>query len=331
MTTGSRQQVSDDDQPTQQPMRAGNKITRNPSTDQKKVRHQLARQGGTDVLSSEELAYSLGTMDAEVGIDFNILWEDGTPFNDAEQRAYIQGYQAARPDLGPPTILASRDGSISLDAAFEALAGAYRVRPDSPIEGGPHCPNCGSSDLDITDDVRNEMKCGACGEVFHSTESIGYDQARWIWDDKHDHYKNQGRSVSGSKVAADDLDSAETDPEARARRIESLERSVIGYPWDSPNRQEVLAEIARLRALGLVHTAGDPDEPTNLDPERGGWINADDQEYNDGEWTMAGSGDPQGPFDDHPHVTTNASIVNLDPTPLLARTASAFINRTKES
>lgn len=356
--------VSEDDTPTQQPMRAGTKIPRNPSTDQKKIRHQIARQG-------------------------------------------------------------SQDGSISLNAAFEALAAPYKTRNDAPVEGGPHCPECGSSDIDITDDydgdVNGNTKCGACGAGFTFDEAIGYDQAKALWDAAHQNYANQGRPVSGARKVAElseerkraaDLvwyrSQAWQAPfetklvrimnesfwhdddyeEVRAYLTEKfgggVTASKTATTWDElqafpdipglfkavrgkavlyqkdPGRWVVVkgqnltvleapdgngigtevawstysGDLADLEgavksALGLdplvnygaSKTAGQPDDPANLDPARSGFVDADEQIYNDGEWTLASPDEP-GPFDDLPAAQRVGSI-----TPLIARRAQALINQ----
>lgn len=51
------------DPPTQQSMRGGVKTPRNPSTDQKKIRHQLARQGSLDVIARLTQSLASGAAD----------------------------------------------------------------------------------------------------------------------------------------------------------------------------------------------------------------------------------------------------------------------------
>lgn len=89
-----------------------------------------------------------------------------------------------------PWLIVSNDGSVlgawPTEAAAQAVLDSGEMRwvdydsstrtfaRKTAVEGGPHCPFCGSDDVDVLDDYDNDMICESCEETFPASEASSY-------------------------------------------------------------------------------------------------------------------------------------------------------------
>ena len=133
---------------------------------------------------------------------------------------------------------------FTIQEKLAKAAGGYVNRPGGPVEGAPHCPRCGSSELTPTDEAQyyNEFRCDLCRYVFPPRRgSLRAGQAD-LGATSHQGTRKLGRRDDPATKTASARDMV---PEQTLAQIGKMNLMAIsGFRWEMDSNGDMLLPIS---------------------------------------------------------------------------------------